>query len=583
MTRLVSVLCALSLPLLVACTDGETDGTQFPDGKYPVAFSARIDDTLTRATAGGTWTGDEEVAVRIGDKVTTYTANADFTLTSSAPFYWQSATETKQVLAWYPNSTLSSGWTTTADQSTSTAYQACDFIAATATLSYPGSTPSTLNFMHLTSKVSVDIKSTDGVDLTGASVKLLGLYTVADIVETGGKLTLQTQAGATPAAITPLKLVTPATGYALSYDALLVPQTKPAAAFIEITTADDTRYTYTPTQALTFEGGKRTSFLIDVKEGYLVVSVEGSTTWGETATGETASQELIYVRNEADLRAAISSDVGGTGKLYWLMNDIDLDGTNMTTSNTFYGTFDGRGHTISNFRADDGLFNKTSASGKIMNLTIGGNVITNNDRACFLNENHGTIERCTFIGTKNNKEISAAICRDNYGTILSCENKGTLTGTNMVTGICYENDLKGIIIGCHNSGTISVSANFASGICSDNLGTIRACTNSGDITATNSNAAGICISNDGAIQACQNIGSVKSNGATDSLIFGNYAYATANYYYRGSSSSGTKFSATAWPTSSLAGWSLYDGTTGNWKTLGGWNDGVPEFPKLWWE
>jgi hypothetical protein len=72
-------------------------------------------------------------------------------------------------------------------------------------------------------------------------------------------------------------------------------------------------------------------------------------------------------------------------------------------------------------------------------------------------------------------------------------------------------------------------------------------------------------------------------------VVGNNLGTVTDCYYstvieNGTNAAGTQqFSSTAWPAASAAGWSLYDGTVGDWKSLGSWNGGTPDYPELWWE
>ncbi|WP_455635669.1 hypothetical protein [Parabacteroides sp.] len=77
------ILSGASLLTLAACTGDERQerGTELPAGKYPITFTAAVDGLIvTRATADGSWTGGESVAIKVGGVVKEYTAKADQTL-----------------------------------------------------------------------------------------------------------------------------------------------------------------------------------------------------------------------------------------------------------------------------------------------------------------------------------------------------------------------------------------------------------------------------------------------------------------------------------------------------------------------
>ena len=118
---LIKVL-ALAAILFTACTQDELaeQGCTLPDGEYPLQIgSVTLDvessaepwseerpQTRVAENDNGTgsvwqWDGSEMIGVRLGDETTTYTLNADKTLTTDQQLYWTSAAPAT-VTAWYP-------------------------------------------------------------------------------------------------------------------------------------------------------------------------------------------------------------------------------------------------------------------------------------------------------------------------------------------------------------------------------------------------------------------------------------------------------------------------------------------------
>ena len=108
--------------LFTACTQDELaeQGCTLPDGEYPLQIgSVTLDvessaepwseerpQTRVAENDNGTgsvwqWDGSEMIGVRLGDETTTYTLNADKTLTTDQQLYWTSAAPAT-VTAWYP-------------------------------------------------------------------------------------------------------------------------------------------------------------------------------------------------------------------------------------------------------------------------------------------------------------------------------------------------------------------------------------------------------------------------------------------------------------------------------------------------
>ncbi|MDR0988164.1 MAG: fimbrillin family protein [Prevotellaceae bacterium] len=551
--------------------------------------------TDTRAVESG-YTTTFDAGDRIGVSIVAGGAlkadNVPFTYdgtnwTSSTPMkYYAGAT----YFASYPydaahggklsESALIAAFTPAADQSTLALYQANDLMTATGSVS--GNTL-TFSLAHRMALIEMEIPYQSYTLGTTGSKYLPSEMPELQAGGTGGIkpcFMSNLPAGTTPAA---------GTSRSDLYRCLVRPQTTAVSVEGIYRTFDEATLLFTQANVALAAGG------------YNRLKVTNA-----DADTPATTVNYILVYDENSLKAAVASTE--KGKYYKLVQNIDLQGANMTTTSSFGSTFDGQGYTISNFTTDDGLFHEITSSGKLVNLTIGGSVTGPSAVGCFASTNRGSIEQCTFIGTVNAKKATG-ICRSNYGTIQFCSNRGTVTSSeDLASGICYLN--YSTVQFCSNSGTVKGDAE-AGGICYENQGIVQSCINSGTVTATkvggicmwsnntiqscinsgtvtaDKDVGGICYGNNKNMLACYNIGHVIGSGVPDALVHvcaGNAATNVTDCYYSvGSSAYGTKFSATAWPTASLPGWGLYDGTTGYWKTLGGWNDGAPEFPKLWWE
>ena len=180
----------------------------------------------------------------------------------------------------------------------------------------------------------------------------------------------------------------------------------------------------------------------------------------------------------ADFAAGGDFYNGGKG---W--NPIGSGGTG--SPNTFSGTFNGNGHTITGLAVkltgtstyDAGLFGY--CSGKILNLGL-------------IND---SLSSDTYVG---------GIAGDNEGSIVNCFNAGKITGVNAGGIVGYNN---GTISNCYNSGDIN-STGSSGGIAGNNQSVISNCFNSGDVTSSANNAGGIVGNNYGPITYCYNSGNV---------------------------------------------------------------------------
>lgn len=117
-----TILGTVLLLALSACSQDELaeQGCTLPDGEYPLQigsvsiiaesseepWSEERPQTRVAENDNGTgsvwqWDGSEMIGVRLGDETTTYTLNADKTLTTDQQLYWTSAAPAT-VTAWYP-------------------------------------------------------------------------------------------------------------------------------------------------------------------------------------------------------------------------------------------------------------------------------------------------------------------------------------------------------------------------------------------------------------------------------------------------------------------------------------------------
>lgn len=168
---LLSILPAAALLLLSACTQDEPggQGNELPYGEYPLqiggvtldvessaeSWSAEGPQTRVAENDNGTgsvwqWNGSEMIGVRLGDETTTYTLNADKTLTTDQQLYWTSTAPTT-VTAWYPTDET----VNLSDQSEGLAYMLKAEV--------PGATYDnkiTLSFKHQLAKVRVVLSGT---------------------------------------------------------------------------------------------------------------------------------------------------------------------------------------------------------------------------------------------------------------------------------------------------------------------------------------------------------------------------------------------------------------------------------------
>ncbi|WP_455624270.1 fimbrillin family protein [Parabacteroides sp.] len=312
------ILSGASLLTLAACTGDELAerGTELPAGKYPITFTAAVDGlTVTRATADGSWTGTEEVAIQIGSTTKKYTVSSGGSMSVAAgdtPFYWENKDDIA-VSAWYPyNSGSKPALVVKADQSKDNGYQLSDYLEATdATVTFQ---EPKLTFTHRTAKVVATLEAGDGItDLTGATLTFVNQRGV----EGGGT-------EVTPKTETNGDNVT-------THTALLIPQQIQNNQFIKVTIGSNAYY-YTPTNAtdVDLKAGMAYTYTITVKKEGLQVTVGTSASWDDNEENGNATNATFKVH-----LADYSSSVPANTSNYTVK---DADGNAMTASDGVYST-----------------------------------------------------------------------------------------------------------------------------------------------------------------------------------------------------------------------------------------------------
>ena len=313
------IYCLLAGTFLLASCSNEdvTDNPiveTLPEGMYPLTFTAtglEIAPT-SRATADGTWTTGDKVAVKVKDEseVKEYTAadgsGASTTLKAAEvviPFYWKSTDETKDVSAWYCgtgyNASLPTTWSVQPDQGSDGNYQKSDFLYAKGTFTFNGN--ESLTFYHQVAKVVVNIRKY-GVTAAVGSIKSVRIKAISQgtfQVNVGGNYRLSASGSSyeaiTPKTINPNANVVFETGKVgepalASYQALVIPQVLGTNTPIEIQIEGYDTFTYPPTGS--WEGGTQYTYNLTIKGSEVTATVSTSIGWTDSGTTGTGSVEL---------------------------------------------------------------------------------------------------------------------------------------------------------------------------------------------------------------------------------------------------------------------------------------------------
>ena len=476
-------LAALAL-LLGACTQDEAGF--LPEGAEgtPIVFTATGLNPAATATAGtrapvdGNWTGVQSVAVLMDGTVKAYdvtptTADpTSATLTSTDPYYWTNHNNIT-VTAWWP---YTAGETTPpavkvkANQSAQKDFEGSDLIVANGQTVTYGSP--TLRFTHRTARVTIVLTDyTEGL----ASVRLTGLSTEGDNPD----------------------IIVPYDKGSNTYTAIVAPQSVAAGTtFITCTFTNGKVFVYKMKNATDWQAGgeytytvslaaaKDLGYTIESNGSYTVTSADGLMNIAELVNG-----------GKTDINITLDTDIDLTGK-DWTPIGTDYD-------NSYKGTFDGGGHTITGltFTTNDefaGLFGWLNRAGTVKNVVMEGVQITSNQIyggsiGGVVGYGWGTIENCSVSGSVSGTVyVGGVVGVQIGGSITGCSSSATVKGTVDVGGVAGQTNSSATLTACYATGNVIIemapNKNIAGGsLVGMNAGSsLLACYATGNVTSTGS-------------------------------------------------------------------------------------------------
>ena len=476
-------LAALALSL-AACTQDEAGF--LPEGAEgtPIVFTATGLNPAATATAGtrapvdGNWTGVQSVAVLMDGTVKAYdvtptTADpTSATLTSTDPYYWTNHNNIT-VTAWWP---YTAGETTPpavkvkANQSAQKDFEGSDLIVADGQTVTYGSP--TLRFTHRTARVTIVLTDyTEGL----ASVRLTGLSTEGDNPD----------------------IIVPYDKGSNTYTAIVAPQSVAAGTtFITCTFTNGKTFVYKMKNATDWQAGgeytytvslaaaKDLGYTIESNGSYTVTSADGLMNIAELVNG-----------GKTDINITLDTDIDLTGK-DWTPIGTDYD-------NSYKGTFDGGGHTITGltFTTNDefaGLFGWLNRAGTVKNVVMEGVQITSNQIyggsiGGVVGYSWGTIENCSVSGSVSGTVyVGGVVGAQIGGSITGCSSSATVKGTVDVGGVAGQTNSSATLTACYATGNVIIEINPKKNIAGGSLvgmnagSSLLACYATGNVTSTGS-------------------------------------------------------------------------------------------------
>ena len=283
-----------------------------------------------------------------------------------------------------------------------------------------------------------------------------------------------------------------------TYIALVAPQSVAVGTtFITCTFTNGKTFVYKMKNATDWQaGGEYTytvSLLAAAKDlGYTIES-DGSYTV-TSADGLMNVAELVN-GGKSDINITLTADIDLTGK-DWTPIGTDYD-------NSYKGTFDGGGHTITGltFTTNDefaGLFGWLNKAGSVKNVVMEGVQITSNQIyggsiGGVVGYGWGTIENCSVSGSVSGTVyVGGVVGVQIGGSITGCSSSATVKGTVDVGGVAGQTNSSATLTACYATGNVIIEMDPKKNIAGGSLvgmnagSSLLACYATGNVTSTGS-------------------------------------------------------------------------------------------------
>ena len=482
---IIHTSAAIALLLgIAACTQDEAGFLQEGAEGTPIVFTATGLNPAataianTRSTVDGDWEGVQSVAVLMDGTVKAYdvtltTADpASATLTSTDPHYWTNRNDIT-VTAWWP---YTAGETTPpavkvkANQSAQKDFEGSDLIVADGQTVTYGSP--TLRFTHRTARVTIVLTDyTEGL----ASVQLTGLSTEGDNPD----------------------IIVPYDKGSNTYTAIVAPQSVAAGTtFIACTFTNGKTFVYKMKNATDWQAGGEYTYTVSLAAAKdLGYTIESNGSYTVTSADGLMNIAKLVNGGKTDINITLDKNIDLTGK-DWTPIGTDYD-------NSYKGTFDGGGHTITGltFTTNDeyaGLFGWLNRAGTVKNVVMEGVQITSNQIyggsiGGVVGSGWGTIENCSVSGSVSGTVyVGGVVGVQIGGSITGCSSSATVKGMVDVGGVAGQTNSSATLTACYATGNVIIEMDPKKNIAGGSLvgmnagSSLLACYATGNVTSTGS-------------------------------------------------------------------------------------------------
>ena len=502
----------------------------------PVAAQFTADIAPATRASGTTWTAGDRIGITDIGNDSQY-GNVPFILKNGkfeaeGKVIYIEDTKTHTFRAYYPYNAAGGILTATTDATAQQNQPAIDFLFASGAtgdknnpvVSFTDKTDKggeDNSFHHRMSQITLTFEAGDGVNFsvvkperyTLDGLLLTGTFNTADGIATAdnglqtGELTMNLADGNLTSSI------------------ILFPQTVASLPLVVNYKGQEYHATLTMPEGALQAGN---NYTYTVKVNATGLTLEGCTIgdWADGGGESGAAEDLGYIydsntktytvynanglMNIAELVNGGKSDINIT-----LDTDIDLTGKDWTPigtdyDNSYKGTFDGGGHTITGltFTTNDeyaGLFGWLNRAGTVKNVVMEGVQITSDQIyggsiGGVVGYSWGTIENCSVSGSVSGTVyVGGVVGAQIGGSITGCSSSATVKGTVDVGGVAGQTNSSATLTACYATGNVTIEINPAKNIAGGSLvgmnagSSLLACYATGNVTSTGSSTGKVHI------------------------------------------------------------------------------------------
>ena len=244
-----------------------------------------------------------------------------------------------------------------------------------------------------------------------------------------------------------------------TYTALVAPQSVAAGtAFIVCTFTNGKTFVYKMKNATDWQAGGEYTYTVSLAAAKdLGYTIESNGSYTVTSADGLMNVAELVNGGKTDINITLDKNIDLTGK------DWTPIGTNY--DNSYKGTFDGGGHTITGLTVTTydkyaGLFGWLNSAGTVKNVVMEGVQITSHQIyggsiGGVVGSGWGTIENCSVSGSVNGEVyVGGVVGKQTSGSMTGCSSSATVKGTVNVGGVAGES--WGSMTACYATGNVTL-------------------------------------------------------------------------------------------------------------------------------